>query len=316
MELLNIDRCELLNILKNTNISYRKKLNFDSDIKFGVEIEYGNAPREKLIKVANKFMVDKSNLYYGKWRFTNDLDFTYIVDDKIFGGEVKTPVFNNDEKYFKELYIMCKKLKKYNAVIDDRMALHVHVSKDATLKNPEKFLNFLKLYTVYEHIIYKFGYCGDTPRDAIYKYAIPIRKILLNFLKSYKGHLNYSSLSTLIENLFCDILLDKKYGLNLGNISFYDIFNDLNTIEFRMCNGTIDPIIIQNEINLFCSIISSLESDNIDIDFLDYKINNMSLDNFDLSEYGKIYIDDALKFTDTVFKEDVDKKYFLKQYIM
>lgn len=309
-KLSNFDKIIKLNEIDSIKPKFRKKLNFDDSLTFGTEIEYGNAYRKKLIKVIDKFMVDKSNNYYGKWQFTDDYSFTYTIDDKIFGGEVKTSVFINKEEYFKELYIMCKKLKKYKAIINDKMAIHVHVSAKSLGENPNILINFLKLYTAYEHIIYKFGYNGSNPRKVIDIYANPIRKILIDFILKYDN--SEKEFYSLINGL-TELVLAKRYGVNFGNVSCLKDF--INTIEFRMCNGTIDPVVIQNEINLFCNLILSLNSNKIDLEYLDYRIKNLSSGPFDFREYKKIYIDDAFEFADMIYSYDIDKEYFIKQYI-
>ena len=114
MEFSKLDRykqIDLISELDKLKLEYRKKLNFDENLTFGVEIEYGNAKSNKVERVLKKFSENPEYGYYGKWNFTNDPNFTKFKDGVIYGGEVKTPIFSNDEEKFKELKIMCDKLK-------------------------------------------------------------------------------------------------------------------------------------------------------------------------------------------------------------
>ena len=81
-----------------------------------------------------------------------------------------------------------------------------------------------------------------------------------------------------------------------------------------MCNGTIDPIVVQNEINLFCSLLLSAKKD-IDIEYLDYRIEDLKNKRTSLEMYRNINLDDAIIFSDIIFDDDLDKDYFMKQYI-
>ena len=81
-----------------------------------------------------------------------------------------------------------------------------------------------------------------------------------------------------------------------------------------MCNGTIDPIVVQNEINLFCNLLLSSRKD-IDIEYLDYRIEDLKNKRTSLEMYININLDDAIIFSDIIFDDDLDKDYFMKQYI-
>ena len=54
-------------------------------------------------------------------------------------------------------------------------------------------------------------------------------------------------------------------------------------------------------------------SRNIDDELLKRKINDKK--HIELPSYNKIFLNEALEFTDMVFDNNVDKIYFLKQYL-
>ena len=55
-------------------------------------------------------------------------------------------------------------------------------------------------------------------------------------------------------------------------------------------------------------------TENLDSDFLDYKLSNGDFA-YDKTKYNEVNIEEALEFADLVFDNDLDKVYFLRQYI-
>lgn len=55
-------------------------------------------------------------------------------------------------------------------------------------------------------------------------------------------------------------------------------------------------------------------SRNLDTDFLDYKLSSGNI-NYDKMKYSEVNIEEALEFVDLIFDNDLDKVYFLRQYI-
>lgn len=316
MQLSNLSvasKKELLDELNKMTLSYRKKLNIADNTTFGIEIEYGNVLKDIIDNLTKNYYGERLN-NYEKWMYQYERSFANFIDKKYYGGEFDSPVFVNKEEYFIQLKNVCDALLKNGAIVDERMALHVHVGKDI-LKNNLKYLeNFLKLYMIYEDIIYKFGYYGKTPRKVIDDYARAISYDLFDILEENE----YSSFNDLIYILRV-IFKNKKTGINFYNINpgFYDSFNHLNTIEYRMFNGTIDPVIIQNMVNLSCSLLETSASEELDVECIDYNVKKIKDREYNVQNLSlPINFDKALEFSDMIFKDDDDKKYFLKQYLM
>ena len=101
------------------------------------------------------------------------------------------------------------------------------------------WINFIKLYAVYEHILYVFSY-GDktTGRKEINSYANPVVNQLVFVLNKLK-ELGKDNLFKIIDDW------SKYYSLN------FDIRSDLtsstltdkDTLEFRSPNGTTNHIV-------------------------------------------------------------------------
>ena len=81
-----------------------------------------------------------------------------------------------------------------------------------------------------------------------------------------------------------------------------------------MANGTLDPVLWQNTINLYAKLLLASHSD-IDMDRLDYLLYRMKGDNVSYREYDALKLDQAFDFADIVFNNMLDKTNFLRQYI-
>lgn len=289
------------------DLPYRDKLNFDDNLTFGVEIEYGNADSDKIIKKIKGLPYKNCNKnYYDSWNYTPDYSFTKSINNHLYGGEVKSPIMKNTAQDFYQIRKVCEYLKKYNATVDDRMGLHVHVDSSVLEKDTELLIKFLKLYALYEHVIYKFSYNGANPRQSIQMHADYCKDLVLQILNSIR--LNDEFLDT-VRKMNMDILA-KKHGINFANINDFELAT--NTIEFRMFNPSLDPVIIQNAINLVCNLLLSAKKE-LDMQYLDYKLKQKRKISFE--EYSKIYMQDAQDFCNIIFDNDIDKTYFMRQYL-
>lgn len=302
-----LEKKEYLEYLEKLKLTYRKKLNLPDYLTFGVEIEYCEAPSNKILRVLNTLKEKPDYINYEKWHFHIDGNFSYFKNGIIYGGEVTTPVFNDEINSYKEIEKVCKSLQKYHATIDDRVGVHYHISKNVFNNDYNTLVKFLKLYVVFEHIIYKFGYNGLKEREALKDYAKDSRNILINILKKDDMDEFYR-----LINAINDVIKAKERGINFQNIPHG--IGSTNTIEFRMCNGTLDPITIQNEINLFCNLLLSSNKE-IDTEYLDYRIEELKNKKISLEMYRNINLDDAIIFSDIIFDNKLDKDYFIKQYI-
>ena len=90
---------------------------------------------------------------------------------------------------------------------------------------------------------------------------------------------------------------NKEY-IQIKNI---DDYNVLNTIEFRSPNGTLSNIVWQNNINFFINLLLSCSDNNFDVEKMNFLYDNKNLS----TEFDLI---------DLVYKDELDKMCFLKQY--
>lgn len=293
-----IDLQELIVQIENCFLEYRNKLNLPDSLTFGVELEYENISRSKVNKYVEK------NLY--KWNHKGD-------GSLVFGGEITSPIMTDQKKYWQELKKLCDFLSKKRADTMHNAGGHIHLGACILGDDVEAWRQFIKLYTIYESVLFRFVY-GDKiiGRKKIYKYAFPISDNLYNNL----SQINQVEEITDIEYL---LPIDKKYyALNFRNVDFFDPRTpaNKNTLEFRSPNASTNAVIWQNNINTFAKMLIASKTKVMDEEFLDYKLKNEYFTYSGNEQlYNEICLKNALEFSDLVFDNNLDKIYFLRQYL-
>ena len=295
-EMKGFDLQDLLILLDNYYLEFRKKLGFDNYVTFGLEIEFEKAMKERIDSKLRQAFPS------GTWQTKHDGS----LDN---GAEINSPIMRDNYNCWNELKTVCSIISP-NASIGSHSAGHIHVGTQVLGKKSESWLNFLKLWSVYENIIYRFVY-GDflTARPSMSRYAEPMTK---TFWKDYEK-LKQDSAST--EAIIRRISHQRYQAVNFNNVNNYSNFKEDNTIEFRCPNGTLEPSIWQNNVNLFVHLLTYSKGLNFDDDMIQKRrsINNEKYSSLDW--YGEIYLQQALELCDMVFTNNFDKIYFLRQYL-
>lgn len=290
-----IDLQELIIKVEDLYLIYRETLGLDEKITFGFEIEFENCDR----KTVENYIYKKS---LSNWQCVSDGSVSS-------GGEIRTPIMTDSKKYWQELQVVCRYLKRNNANTCGNAGGHIHIGTPILGNNVLSWQKFLLIYANYEHVLFRFLY-GDkiSHRKKIKDYAIPIReKIIETVNNSY-----YSRAS--IRDLICnDSLTGKYHAINFGHVNFFSINErkNKNTIEFRAPNATTEEIIWQNNANTLIRLLLASTSSNLDCDYLKYILKKRIITDI---HYNEICLEDALNFVDLVFTTNIDKIYFLRQY--
>ena len=289
------DLQEVLVDVENYFLTYRDTLNLPQELTFGVELEY-----EKLFKILTDEFLDVNFLY--SWKSINDGSLT-------LGGEVVSPILNDDISTWDQLQKICQFLAKYNADTFHNAGGHIHIGANILGEDIESWKIFLKLYTIYEHVLFRFAY-GDklNARKGIKNYAFPSKENLNMALLFLDDAIDLSDIYYAIPNH------SRYQALNLSNVHFIMFETQkkfINTIEFRFPNASSSEIVWQNNINAFAKMLLTAKNKLIDEEFLDYKIKT-SKDEY--INYDFIDLKGALEFVDLVFDNNLDKIYFLRQY--
>lgn len=294
---------DLQNLLLQTEkylLMYRIDLGLPSDVTFGCEIEYEGISKSITDKYIDKYLSD----------WASDIDISLKT-----GGEIKSPIMTDDIKCWQELQKICKYLSRKNTDTVHNAGGHIHISANALGEDIESWRQFIKLYILYESVIFRFIY-GDKVnwRKRQMRFAMPMAEYLYNSLTT----IDKINDLTKLRSLLIPSMLDRCHAMNFANVIF-DNPNKAtwkNTIEFRSPRATTNAIIWQNNINLFVKMLLVAKDKKLDEELLNYKLkaeyvpftNNKYM-------YNIINLKMALEFVDIIFDNNLDKIYFLRQYL-
>ena len=300
-ELLKISGSDLLDLIiliNNYYISLRNRLEFEKSTTIGLELEYENANLNQIYEGINKIFPK------GEWKIKGDESLQN-------GAEINSPILRDSKKCWEDLRKICSIIEPL-ANIDKNSGAHIHIGSQILGKNKDSWLNFIKLWSVYENIIFRFVY-GEflTARPNIRSYAQPVASDFWNCYENAKVE------KATLDSIISTLSETRNQAVNFSNVSRYDIskYNEGNTIEFRCPNGTLDPIIWQNNVNLFVRMLYHSKSKNFRDDIVEKRhiINSNKFTK--LKCYNEIYLEQALEFCDMIFSNNLDKVYFLRQYL-
>lgn len=291
------DLQDLIFLIDHTNLNLRDKLGLEESITFGLEIEFEKAKKDIIESAIYDYFNDHS------WSMVNDNSLNN-------GAEIVSPILKDNEQTWIDTKKVCSIIES-SASIDKNSGGHVHIGTQVLGDKNDSWLNFIKLWSVYENIIYRFSY-GEflTGRPNIEHYAEPVS---LTFWKNYVRLKRENAVIIDIIHVF-----NERYqAVNFRNVSVEQCkdFEEDNTIEFRCPNGTLNPIIWQNNVNLFVNLLKYSKNLSFDDDKVQ-KRHLINLDKYlDLKWYNEIYLEQALELCDMIFTNNMDKIYFLKQYL-
>lgn len=302
VSLSKLELKELMLYLKNYQLQYKTQIGLSKDLSFAAEIEFSNAIlKEVSQKVHHEFE-------YLDWYVHEDASVTKIINNNLIGGEISSDILHDNPQDWFNLLNIFNILNKAKAKITDSTAFQIHVGFQILKGNIKHLDRLIKTWCVFEDIIFRFGYGSLAyPRKDIMLYSAPIL-------------LTSKRLFTSKENLFSDLQaikdseFTKKRCLNLSHIfSLSPQECQNNTIEIRCFNGTLNPLVAQNEIYFILKLILYVTSDNYDEALINKMFNNLSP--VELPTYSKFNLLKALQLCDMIFENSSEKIAFLKQYV-
>lgn len=266
--------------LTNNPITYRPILTIPRNTNFGIELELESVDYNGLEKRIKSLMG-------GDWIVKKDKSLSFIDS-----AEIVSPVLQNQ----KDTWLLLKKLGQLLARIKptyDNCSFQINYD-GSLLPTLEDKIRFLKLYALYEDIIYRFSMGDDNKyRESIDIYASPIILALKDI-----NHLDDDFILEKFSN-------NKRYGI------IYKEKQDL--IEFRTPNATSNPILWQNYITAFYYLLKAVTSNKYNKKEIDRYIEEFSTI-YILEKYKHPNIEKAIEFSDLIFDRQIDKTYFLHQY--
>lgn len=304
----NNKKIEICDLVMHTQIPFRYKLCLDKNITFGTEIEFENARKESVRYALSQ----KRNLE--KWKLVDEVSVEYESEYGTCGGEVVSPILGDNKKSWHQLRAACHLIRQNIGLNLGKSASHIHIGTNILKHDITYVTNLVKLWTIYEHVIYRFSYGEDEcERKTIRQYGSPLAPYFyealleLNRNNPLKYFSNFYEFFSAFHNPYVT-----RSGLCFYN-SDVNSKKEKNTIEVRCPNGTLNEKIWQNNINFFTKLMLYAANDNFDNEFIDEKLK--SFERRDLTDYREIYFDDAIELSNLIFNDEVDKLYFLKQYL-
>ncbi len=293
-----IDQKELVRRITCYPWTLRKSLNLNPNHTFGLEIEFDNAQYSNIKKFVNQ------NPDFKKWKLSKDIT---VMD----GGELITPIMYDSADTWQKVKTSCKRIDK-NASITSDCGGHLHIGAQILGNDLDSWLVFANTYAINENLLFKFGY-GDFlyPREEIEDWALPkARNWIKKLDKLHEYDINTAKLIKKLRH-------DRYDAVNLTNINLDNIakLREGNTIEFRSPNGTLNPIIWQNNVNTYVHLLDYCA--NAEYDSKRFKKTRKDAKYYasNLVYYDEVFLDQALRFADSIFDTNLDKIYFLKQYL-
>lgn len=277
-----------------------KTLNLPKEVTFGVEIEFENA---KLSTLEQKITLSKmNNLISNDWKLKQD-DSLVENSKKGFGGELVSPVLNDQQEAYKQIRNACHIIETSDGKATDRCGGHIHIGSNLLEDDIKNYLRLARLWTVFENEIVRFGLGTDElPRESMAYYAQSSAKLLRHIELLEKQSKNCN-----LDDFIRCYGFEKRVALSFFYLNKEKSFH---TLEVRCPNGTIDPDIWKNNINFFTKFFLSCKDKRKDWNMIERmfqeKKNNMEID-----EYN---IDKARLLTDFVFNDEQDKNNFMLQY--
>lgn len=316
---------QLMIYLNRYYLEYRNILGIDKDITFGIELEVEHFKCNIDEYYDFQLLINKI-VGNDEWVTKNDMSLLNMVDNKMFfGREISSDILIDTDKTWVDVKNVCDLFSLYGS-IGSKCGAHVHVGAQILGNNTLYWYRFLRLCSIYENIIYRFGY-GEylTHRLMILEKAMPAAVVYDSKLIDIEKEKNIDLFHLLLK-LGSDCGFDylKFYGISFWHMlcddnwdlyQDYDICNKHCSVEYRVPNGTLDPIIWQNNINFFVKLLLYCKSSRFNDEILlrrRQKIQNVL---GDIDKYSDIYLEQAIELCDMIFDNNLDKIYFLRQYL-
>ena len=138
-EMSGFDLQDLIILIDEYYIKLRNRLGFEQYITFGLELEFENAMRDRIDRQLSEAFPN------GDWRTKHDGSLHN-------GAEINSPILRDNEPTWRNLDKVCSIVEPL-ASIDKKSGGHIHIGTQTLGNNKESWLNFIKMWSVYENII-------------------------------------------------------------------------------------------------------------------------------------------------------------------
>lgn len=294
--LRGLDLRQLLYEIENFYLIYRDTLNLSQNVTFAPEIEFEG--------LNHKFPSLKS---LGLDGYKMNIDGSLSRGEN---GEINTPILRDSEKTWNDLGIICDYLLREQSDTCHSASCHINVGAHILGENIENWDLFCKMWAIYEPISYRFGY-GDKVNERLTIREYASSRAIYIYKRKYLFNRKHC-LSDLVY--FCNLIDNSAVNLSHA-INDTSKFYSGNRVEFKYPNATNDKVVLQNNINFNTKLLLSCSGIKIDREYINSKFNSLDPEYLYTMYYGEIDLKKALELVDLVFDNDLDKYYFLRQYL-
>ena len=290
---------------------YKTTVGIDPRITIGVEIEVTGFKFESMLelkKYNDLFNAIRQSRKIGTALVGWGFDYESSIENGS-GLELKTPVMRDDEKSWKDLKGGCDFLRTLNSFPNDECGTHIHIGADYLGTNEKAWRNLLEIWKHAEGLIYKIGNPGsEENRSGTLEHAGPVAPVIDDLFEKNLVTINSTEdVKKLAEEYSKRYIPFKTYPGRAKSLNLQCIAEGKqNTIEFRVPNGSINPIEIQRAATLFAKIV---EISRMMAEYEGYKEDIFENFKNETDPDKKI-----LSFLDLIF-DDIDQKaIFLDRY--
>lgn len=291
---MNTQERLLIDNLENFYLFEKTILNINTQITFGLEIEFQNVLLSYL----------RSNFDLSFWTFEKEeKTISKECNNDYLGGEAITKICKDSKQDWKEIKKLLEFIKESEGYVNSYCGGHIHIGKNILEENEKYLTNFFKLWTVYEDIIFRFGN-GNTAYGRKYQaeYAKPASIKLYELLERNNFSLKYRKIINFSAFM-------KHYAIDLTKFC-----EENGTIEFRNPNATLDIELWQNHVLFFVSLLNAAKSDSTNFDIINKRLREYKKENYQIENYQYSNIEKAIELSDLIYTNYFDKVCFLKEY--
>ena len=218
-KLQGLELQKLLVLINELSLECRDILNLDNSDTFGIELEMEYAKKQAIIsKVKSMYQEIKtidSCLIFANFYDYNGAIWTIKYDGSLTKGiEVTTPPMKDQQQNWKFLRNISDVLLSLS-MIGKNSSAHIHFGSHIFGSNTQYWLNFLKIWSVYENVIFRFLY-GEylTARPCVDEYASPVAKDLMQIYEDLKSINDLT-----FKQIIYDLSLGKYRALNFQHVN-------------------------------------------------------------------------------------------------
>lgn len=212
-----------------------KEIKIPEGMTVGIEIEAAN--------------LEVNNSIFKRWKSKEEES----VEN---GAEYTSPILTGSKGDSEEIYFVCNALKTMGAIVNGECGGHIHIG-EKFLTTAQSYRNLVELWCNSEEILYAISNReGEITRlKAVEKHAVPLSGKIEKAIKRQQIYVDDRTREWDLLMSLIDIQKDRYSSVNFKNYAH----RIKETIEFRLSNGTLDPDVWVENINLFGGIVNSAE---------------------------------------------------------